>query len=108
MGVFKAYDIRGVYNKDWNKNTAYLVGFYLPGLLNTKEVLIGRDVRLSTPEIFEELCRGINDAGAHVADLGLSTTPMVYFFTTNDHRQSQSARVQWIKNFPDRIPACGI
>ncbi len=82
MGVFKAYDIRGVYNKDWNKNTAYLVGFHLPGLLNAKEVLIGRDVRLSTPEIFEELCRGINDAGAHVADLGLSTTPMVYFFTT--------------------------
>lgn len=91
MGVFKAYDIRGVYNRDWNKDTAYLVGYFLPGLLGAGEVLVGRDVRLSTPEIFDALCQGINDAGAEVADLGLATTPMVYFFTA---KRGYSASVQ--------------
>ncbi len=81
MKAFHAYDIRGVYNEDFNKNDAYKVGFFLPQLLNTKKILVGRDVRTSSPEIFEYLCKGINDAGADVYNLGLSTTPMVYFIT---------------------------
>ncbi len=81
MKAFHAYDIRGVYNKDFNKNDAYKVGFFLPQLLDTKKILVGRDVRTSSPEIFEYLCEGINDAGADVYNLGLSTTPMVYFIT---------------------------
>jgi len=81
MGAFKAYDIRGVYNKDFNKNDVYRIGFYLPQLLKTKKVLVGRDVRLSSPEIFEYLTKGITDSGADVYDVGLATTPMVYFLT---------------------------
>ncbi len=83
MKAFKAYDIRGVYNKDFDKDDVYKIGFFLPGLLNAKEILIGKDVRSSTEEIFEALCRGINDAGADVADMGLATTPMVYFGTAH-------------------------
>lgn len=81
MKAFHAYDIRGVYNQDFNKDDAYKVGFFLPKLLNTKKVLVGRDVRTSSPEVFEYLCKGINDAGADVFNLGLSTTPMVYYIT---------------------------
>ena len=81
MGAFHAYDIRGIYNQDFDRNTAYKVGFFLPELLGTKKVLVGRDVRTSSPEIREYLVAGITDAGADVVDMGLSTTPMVYFAT---------------------------
>ena len=81
MGAFHAYDIRGIYNKDFNKDDAYKVGYHLVGLLKTQKVLVGRDVRTSSPEIFEYLCNGITDAGADVYNIGLATTPMVYFST---------------------------
>ena len=81
MKAFHAYDIRGVYNKDFNKDDVYKIGYLLPDLLNTNKILVGKDVRISSPEIFEYLCKGINDAGADVYDLGLATTPMVYYIT---------------------------
>ena len=83
MGAFHAYDIRGIYNVDFNKDTAYKVGFFLPELLSADKVLVGRDSRVSSPEIHEYLLKGLTDAGADVYDIGLSTTPMVYFGTAN-------------------------
>ena len=83
MGAFHAYDIRGVYNVDFDKETAYKVGYFLPELLSADKVLVGRDARVSSPEIHEYLLKGITDAGADVYDIGLSTTPMVYFGTAN-------------------------
>jgi len=81
MGAFHAYDIRGIYNKDFNKDDAYKIGYFLVELLNTQKVLVGRDVRVSSDEIFEYLAKGITDAGADVYDVGLATTPMVYYST---------------------------
>lgn len=81
MSVFKAYDIRGVWKTDFNEDTVYKVGFFLPQLLKTDHVVVGRDVRLSSPTIHDYLVKGITDSGADVWDLGLSTTPMVYFAT---------------------------
>ena len=83
MGAFHAYDIRGIYNVDFNKETAYKVGYFLPELLSADKVLVGRDARVSSDEIHEYLLKGITDAGADVYDVGLSTTPMVYFGTAN-------------------------
>ena len=83
MGAFHAYDIRGIYNVDFDKNTAYKVGYFIPELLKTDKVLVGRDCRVSSDEIHEYLLKGITDAGADVYDIGLSTTPMVYFGTAN-------------------------
>ena len=83
MGAFHAYDIRGIYNVDFDKETAYKVGYFLPELLSADKVLVGRDDRVSSPEIHEYLIKGITDAGADVYDIGLSTTPMVYFGTAN-------------------------
>jgi len=81
MNAFHAYDIRGIYNKDFKKEDAYAIGYYLPELLDCQKILIGKDVRNSTPEIFDYLTQGITDRGAAVYDLGLSTTPMVYWAT---------------------------
>ena len=83
MGAFHAYDIRGVYHVDFDKETAYKVGFFLPELLSADKVLVGRDCRTSSDEIHEYLLKGLTDAGADVYDIGLSTTPMVYFGTAN-------------------------
>ena len=81
MGAFHAYDIRGIYNVDFDKEVAYKVGYFLPELLSSDTVLVGRDARVSSPEIHEYLLKGITDAGADVYDAGLCTTPMVYFGT---------------------------
>ncbi len=83
MGAFHAYDIRGIYGVDFDRTTAYKVGYFLPELLGAKEVLVGRDCRVSSQEIHDALIEGIRDAGADVADIGLSSTPMVYFGTAN-------------------------
>ena len=83
MGAFHAYDIRGIYGKDWDKETAYKVGYFIPKLLKADKVLVGRDCRVSSDEIFEAATKGIRDAGADVYNIGLSSTPMVYFGTAN-------------------------
>ena len=83
MGAFHAYDIRGVYNVDFDKEVAYKVGYFLPELLSADKVLVGRDGRVSSPEIHQYLLKGLTDAGADVYDIGLSTTPMVYFGTAH-------------------------
>jgi len=83
MGAFHAYDIRGIYNVDFDKDVAYKVGYFLPELLKADKVLVGRDCRLSGQEIHDYLIKGITDAGADVDDIGYSSTPLVYFGTAN-------------------------
>ena len=55
MGAFHAYDIRGIYNVDFDKETAYKVGYFLPALLDANLVLVGRDCRVSSQEIHDYL-----------------------------------------------------
>ena len=81
MSAFHAYDVRGIYNTEFNKEDAYKIGNFLPQLLNASKVLVGRDVRESSPEVFEYLCKGITDSGADVYNAGLTTTPMIYWAT---------------------------
>jgi len=85
MGAFHAYDIRGIFGQDLDAAFAYKVGYFLPELLSTSKVLVGRDMRLSSDELYEALVKGVMDAGADVYDLGLSTTPMVYYATAAHH-----------------------
>ena len=68
MGAFHAYDIRGIDGKDWDRETAYKVGYFIPRLLKADKVLVGRDCRVSSPEIHDAVIQGINDAGADVYD----------------------------------------
>lgn len=79
--AFHAYDIRGKYNVDFDKDIVYKVGYFLPELLGAQSVAVGRDMRVSSDEIHQYLLKGITDAGADVYDLGLATTPYVYYAT---------------------------
>ena len=83
MGAFHAYDIRGIYNVDFDRETAYKVAYFIPELLGTDKVAVGRDCRVSSDDIHDAVLKGIADAGADVYDLGLTTTPAVYFATAN-------------------------
>lgn len=83
MGAFKAYDIRGVWGEDVTAELVYKIGYFLPRLLDCRQIVVGRDIRLSSDAMFEALSRGITDAGADVLNLGVATTPMVYFSTVH-------------------------
>lgn len=83
MSIFKAYDIRGIYNKDFDKETVYKIGYYLPDVVEAENALIGYDIRKSSPEVFDYLTRGLIDRGVEVFSMGLATTPSVYFNTVD-------------------------
>ena len=84
MSFFKAYDMRGTFGADFDLDTVYRVGRELPGVIGAKKFLVGRDCRSTSPAIAAALKRGLAEAGAEVTDLGLATTPMVYFFTVKE------------------------
>lgn len=77
--IFKAYDIRGIYPTEIDDETAYKIGQAIVVHFNTKKIAVGRDVRTSSPALFEAFTKGVMDQGADVVDLGILTTPMVYF-----------------------------
>jgi len=81
MKAFKAYDIRGIYGRDFDSSNVWKIGFFLPKLLHATRVLVGRDDRASSPEVFEALCDGITAGGADVVSIGQCTTPTIYFAT---------------------------
>ena len=81
MKAFKAYDIRGEWGIDLNEDIAYRIGYFLPDILDTDTYLVGRDMRLSSDTFFHALTRGLTDRGRNVDDIGLSTTPLVYWAT---------------------------
>jgi phosphomannomutase/phosphoglucomutase len=82
--IFKAYDIRGIVGKTLDAGIARRIGhaFGAAALAKgEKVVIIGRDGRLSGPELAAALAAGLQAAGVDVVDLGLVATPMVYFAT---------------------------
>jgi phosphomannomutase len=78
-GIFKAYDIRGIYPTELNEETAYAIGRAFVTFLSIDQVLVGRDMRLSGPQIFDAVTRGIMDQGADVINLGMVSTDQFYF-----------------------------
>lgn len=80
--IFRAYDIRGIYEEDITDETAYILGKSFgtyAALKGIKEVLVGYDNRLSSPNLHDNLVKGLLESGMDVVDLGLVTTPMYYF-----------------------------
>ena len=78
-GIFKAYDIRGIYPTDLNEEAAYAIGRAFVSFLAVDQVLVGRDMRLSGPQIFDAVTRGIMDQGADVINIGMVSTDQFYF-----------------------------
>jgi phosphomannomutase len=81
MGIFKSYDIRGVFGREWDLATAHAIGRHLPALLSARQIGVGRDVRQSSDAIFAQLCTGVTESGCDVLDIGLCDTPALYFAT---------------------------
>jgi phosphomannomutase / phosphoglucomutase len=84
QGIFKAYDIRGIVGKTLDAGIARSIGLAFGTVARAKgehTVIIGRDGRLSGPELSQALASGLQRAGLDVIDLGLVATPMLYFAT---------------------------
>ena len=79
INCFKAYDARGKVPDDLNTDIAYRVGRAYAEFIKPKQVAVGRDVRLSSDELFDALTSGLTDSGVDVLDLGLCGTEQVYF-----------------------------
>ncbi len=78
--IFREYDIRGLADKDLNDKDVYLLGRALGTYYqNSDSVVIGQDVRLSSPRIFKNLTKGLTDSGRNVIDIGMVPTPALYF-----------------------------
>ncbi|MDA3840296.1 MAG: phosphomannomutase/phosphoglucomutase [Patescibacteria group bacterium] len=84
-GIFKAYDIRGVYDVDFDDDVAYKIGLAFgkmrqeeTGKKTNIKVLVGADMRLSSPALKKRLIEGFLDAGCDVTDGGLLSTPTFY------------------------------
>lgn len=84
--IFREYDIRGIYNTEFNKDFAELLGkayvqYYFEKFGKVPAITIGHDARVSSTEIKEALCRGIMQSGGNVYYIGLVTSPISYFST---------------------------
>lgn len=77
--AFKEADIRGVYPTEIDEEVTYMVARAFVDEFKLASVLVARDMRLSSDGLYEAFCKGVNDAGANVIDVGLVSTPMLYF-----------------------------
>src|SRR5437763_7136408 len=77
--IFKAYDVRGIYGQDLTDEIAYRIGRAAAQYLDVREIAVGRDMRLSSPQLAAALIEGIIDQGVNAVDLGLTTTDGLYF-----------------------------
>jgi phosphomannomutase len=83
MKCFKAYDVRGRLPDDLNPDIARRIGLAYAAVIRPRTVVIGYDVRLSSPELATALAEGLMEAGVDVLDIGLCGTEMIYFATSH-------------------------
>lgn len=80
--ILREYDIRGTYGKTLFDETAHEIGLRFGTVLKKlggQRVALARDGRLSSPSLFENLAKGLTQAGCDVLDVGLGPTPMLYY-----------------------------
>ena len=83
--IFRAYDIRGIVDQTLTIESVNLVGKAVASMVidnGSNEIVVGRDGRLSSPKLFKALIAGIMSTGCHVIDLGIVTSPLLYFATS--------------------------
>ncbi|MBM4039360.1 MAG: phosphomannomutase/phosphoglucomutase [Planctomycetes bacterium] len=79
MGIFKAYDIRGVVPEELNEALAEKIGAAAGSFFEGRTIVVGHDMRVSGEAMSDALIRGLTRSGKDVVDIGLATTPMVPF-----------------------------
>lgn len=83
--LFRQYDIRGKYPEHLNSDIIINFGRVLGNYFGRgKKIVVGGDVRLSTPIIKNILSAGLMEAGCHVLDIGVCTTPTIYFLAAKN------------------------
>ena len=85
--IFKAYDIRGIVGKTLTNEAAYLIGKAIAAKAaaqNIGKIALGRDGRVSGPELMEHIQRGFTDSGIDVLNVGMVATPMLYYAAINE------------------------
>ncbi|HLN18896.1 MAG TPA: phosphomannomutase/phosphoglucomutase [Patescibacteria group bacterium] len=78
-GIFKAYDIRGVYPNELSEEAAYKIGQSFAKYSKAPEIMVGYDTRVSYPVLSKALIEGIIDQGVNVVDIGLTSTSCFYY-----------------------------
>lgn len=85
QSIYKAYDIRGIYGTELTDEVAYLTARALGELFQQEQpgkmltLVVGEDMRLSSPALKQQVIAGLQDQGVHVIDIGLVSTPAFYF-----------------------------
>ena len=83
MGIFKAYDIRGIYGQDLTQDIFYKIARAYAQFAKVGKVVVARDCRVHSKPLFDAFAQGLVDEGVDVIDIGLASTPMSYF--ANSH-----------------------
>jgi len=89
--IFKAYDIRGIYQEQFDEEDTWKIGYasaqflrsmlsgYARGMANAQSICVGHDMRKHSPSLLKALIEGMNSTGANVIDIGMIDTPQMYF-----------------------------
>jgi phosphomannomutase len=77
--IFKAYDIRGIVPDELDTQTAFELGTAMAVTQDVETIAVGRDMRVSSDELFEAITRGLVGQGVHVVDVGRCSTDALYF-----------------------------
>lgn len=109
-GIFKSYDIRGIYGKDLFDETGEAVGKAFPKVVPTNTVVVGRDARVSSPSLHAQLIKGLTSVGVSVIDIGMVSTDMYYFacdkkktagiMVTASHNPKEYNGFKMVRNIP--------
>ena len=84
QNIFKAYDVRGIYPEEINEEAVYKISqAYLKVFKPKGQIVLGKDVRLSSPALWRSAAKGITNAGFDVIDIGTISTDMLYFAVAN-------------------------
>ena len=86
-GIFKVYDIRGIYPGELDEATARQIGRAFVAYLGATRIAVGRDMRVSAPSIAAAFIAGAREQGADVVDYGMIATDMLYFAVARDGHQ---------------------
>jgi phosphomannomutase len=83
-GIFKAYDVRGLYPSEVNEEAAHQIGRGFVSYLEAKRIAVSRDMRLSSPSVAAAFIAGAREQGADVVDYGMMGTDMMYYAVARD------------------------
>ncbi len=79
MSIYKECDIRGIYPSEFNDQDTYEIGRAIGTILTGRTIILGGDVRLSTPVLSDRLIAGLRNSGTNIKYIGTVPTPVFYF-----------------------------